>query len=103
DVLKTEIAGMQTYQQRHPADPLVDGRALGRGIDGDLLAVTPIVLPPGMGQGGQQRTQAGYEKNQQALLHDQTLRKTSCLVALGDVLGPVQKLAVILKCNLGSC
>ena len=57
--VETEVAGMQTHQQGNAPHLIGDGRTLLCGVQGYLLAVAPIFLPPGMGQGRQERPQAG--------------------------------------------
>ncbi|SST12422.1 Uncharacterised protein [Acinetobacter baumannii] len=58
DPVEGEVAGMQAHQQRQATETLVDRRALRGGIDRDLLAVLPVVLPPGTGAGRGQQAQA---------------------------------------------
>ena len=61
DPVEGEVAGVQAHQQRGAAQGLVDGRALRGGVHADLLAVMPVVLPPGMGRGREHEAQADQQ------------------------------------------
>ncbi len=62
-----EVAGVQTHQQRRAAKRLIDRRALRRGVDGDLFAVMPVVLPPGLSRGREHEAQADQQGKNEAL------------------------------------
>src|SRR5579883_36574 len=44
--IEAEVAEMQAHQNRRRTDRLVDAGARGSGVDGDLLAQGPLVVPP---------------------------------------------------------
>jgi hypothetical protein len=59
DAVEGEVAGVQAHQQRRAAGGAAQRRALRRAVDGDLLAVLPVGLPPGVGGGRQHAGQHG--------------------------------------------
>ena len=61
DPIKGKVASVQAHQQRGAAQGLVDRGALGGGVYRDLLAVVPVVLPPGVGGGREREAQADQQ------------------------------------------
>ncbi|MOA18090.1 hypothetical protein D3C78_1383780 [compost metagenome] len=65
--IEGEVAGVQAHQQRSAAKSLIDRRTLRRGVDGDLFAVVPVVLPPGLSRGREHEAQADQQRKEEAL------------------------------------
>ncbi|MNT54859.1 hypothetical protein D3C72_1920500 [compost metagenome] len=59
NAVEGEVAGVQAHQQRRAAGGAAQRHALRGAVDGDLLAVLPVRLPPGMGGGRQDAGQHG--------------------------------------------
>ena len=82
---------MQAHQQRQATETVVDRRALRGGIDRDLLAVLPVVLPPGTGAG---RASAGPGRSAMSAISD------TCGVTPGSA---SEARLRTLKCRRESC
>ncbi|MNS98475.1 hypothetical protein D3C72_1328430 [compost metagenome] len=75
DAFEVEVTRMQAQQHGNAAGIAAHGARLRAGVDGDGFAVSPVGLPPGMRQAGNERAQD--REQEKKTLHDSDSPKKS--------------------------